>query len=249
MPTRKALLVCSANIPEFGKLPGAAADLNTFNAFLTSNAGGAWDYSEIKILVDPSVNILKQSIQSLASADYAFITFSGHGEHLVGKGLNETRLYLSAKETLLVRELNPGCKRQTILIDSCRALTRVDESILEKRSQLQAFSAANIADPIRAKFRAHFDSAMMAAEEGRIVMYSCGVGQSAGETNRGGFFSRSIVEISEEYCGSQGYFSGGSLSVREAFEKAKEKTCILNAPQSPEIESGRRMRFFPFAIR
>ena len=58
MATRSALLIASAN-SKYGFLPGAGTDVKRFSAFLHSDHGGAWEQSEIAILLDPT--LIRQS--------------------------------------------------------------------------------------------------------------------------------------------------------------------------------------------
>ncbi len=67
-----------------------------------------------------------------------FISCSGHGEHRVGKGLDETVMYVKENETVSISSINPRNKRHLVIVDVCRKLIRV-ETMEETRAAMKAF--------------------------------------------------------------------------------------------------------------
>lgn len=73
-----------------GRIPGAKQDVALLNELLISDLGGAWESSEIIILINPSYHQIINAIATLASVGYAFISYSGHGYH--AEELDETKV-------------------------------------------------------------------------------------------------------------------------------------------------------------
>lgn len=241
--TRQALLVASPNAGNQA-LPGARLDVENIKEYLLSTTGGAWEESEISTVLDPTKAQLDTALNKLRYVDYAFITFSGHGFHSVGRSQSETRICLTRTEECSVQDINPRNNRHFVVIDACRAIVRIQ--LNEERSM--NFSRANAMKyASRQDIRAAFDAAVMAAEMGRVVAYSCGINQSAGEDSTfGGVFSSELVSEASRWSISAN--PRAILHVPEAFRLAEAATYRKNAPQRPEIELGRRMYHFPFAL-
>jgi hypothetical protein len=240
--TRQAILIGAPSVtPE---LPGVRQDINDFKNFLLSNKGGAWKSTEITTLIDPSPFVVKTHIHLAQSADYVFILCAGHGEHQVGRNLDETVMYLNEKETISINEVNPKNKRHLVIVDTCRVLVKVTKLAMEARTEaaLTLDSAEAYVD-----YRQVFDDAIMNTSEGRIVAYSCDINQAAGDDGTGGVFTQALLSSSNMFK-PIGYSKYDIVNISQAFDRAKEITYKKNAPQSPVFNAGRRRDFFPFCI-
>lgn len=240
--TRQAILIGAPSVtPE---LPGVRQDINDFKNFLLSNKGGAWKPTEITTLIDQSPFVVKAHINSAQSADYAFILCAGHGEHRVGRNLDETVMYLNEKETISINEVNPKNKRHLVIVDTCRVLVKVTKLAMEERA-----IAALTLDFAEAyvDYRQVFDDAILTTSEGRIVAYSCDINQAAGDDGSGGIFTQALLGSATMFkpTGNSNY---GIVNISQAFDVAKDITYKKNAPQSPVFNAGRRRDFFPFCI-
>jgi hypothetical protein len=242
MPTRRALLIASPDIPN-DLLPGARQDVSNFETFLLSLEGGSWNRSEITKLFNPTKTDLLRAVYAMQGTDYAFITFSGHGAHHSSKELNDTSLQLTRVETCYVSEVNPQNERHTLIVDTCRALVQIKEELLKRAFAANEAVGGKISVQ---QSRGLFDDAFAAADAGRVVAYSCQVGQAAGESASGGVFSRALVDEASAWATQAS--SRQVLSVKDAFTLAQTKTYRTNAPQLPVLEAGRRLRHFPFAV-
>jgi caspase domain-containing protein len=238
--TRKALLIaCPGNQGERDYLPGTLVDTENYHDFLYSYHGGDWYGSEINKLVNPSSQLVTQSIQSISS-DYSLVVFSGHG----GVGKSDNRMYAELKNGGFdVHGFKTNAKRQTLILDTCRTIFEQPE----KKSLIKALMESDFGHVSNA--RQIFDAHLEACEEGLIVVYSSKVGQASGETSiSGGFFSSSLLKAGKNWGKSTG--TSPVLDFQNAFESAVK---IMNATyltlQDPEIEGGRRKNYFPFAIR
>ncbi len=239
--SRQAILIGSPSVkPE---LPGVTTDMGNIKQFLLSNKGGAWRADEIVTLSDPSSAAVDAQIESARYKDYVFISCSGHGEHRVGKGLDETVMYVKENETVSISSINPRNKRHLVIVDVCRKLVRV-ETMEETRAAMKAFMKS-AAIPI--DYRKIFDDAVMANPEGRIVAYSCDINQSAGDDGSGGVFTQELL-AAPKYFSPTNNNQYGIVKINAAFDQAKTMTYAKNAPQSPVFNAGRRMDFYPFAI-
>jgi hypothetical protein len=245
MKTRRAILVASPDIPN-ELLPGARRDVENFADFLTSLEGGAWENAEISKLFNPTKAELLQTVRYASWLDYVFLTFSGHGCHRVGHELSETSLTLTATESCNVLEINPRNERHFLIVDACRAIVRETETEGLIRRKMVLANAAMRPTITREQARALFDDAVAAADAGRVVAYSCQIGQAAGESQSGGVFSRSLVREAASWAYDAP--SNAVLSAKEGFDLAQAKTYELNAPQRAELEAGRRLRHFPLAV-
>ncbi|QWA30540.1 caspase family protein [Pseudomonas sp. RC3H12] len=240
MISRKAILIGAPSVPKF--LQGVLHDLEDMKDFLCSDAGGAWRENEIVTLIDQPGHVVMEHVRAAKDVDYVFILCAGHGEHHSSGTDSSTVICLTETEDLAIDLINPRNKRHFVVVDVCRDLVPVQEiSKAVLKAAMESYSAEDKFD-----YRTAFDSAVMDCPEGRIVAYSCSVDQSAGETNRGGMFTQSLIASHEYFSPNSG--SHGLVTVEQAFEWAKNNTYEKNAPQMPVLEAGRRRVFYPFAI-
>lgn len=169
---------------------------------------------------------------------------AGHGEHRVGKNLDETVMYLNEKETISINEVNPKNKRHLVIVDTCRVLVKVEKLALEAAAKAELrmdFVEAYI------DYRKVFDDAVLSTSEGRIVAYSCDIDQAAGDDGSGGVFTQALLSTTNMFK-PNGNSIYGIVNISQAFDVAKEITYSKNAPQRPVFNAGRRRDFFPFCI-
>lgn len=240
--SRRAIIVEASKIKGCTELPGARADAARYFEFLRSEAGGAWQFDEIVMLSHPTKRALEAEITKAAAVDYSFIAFSGHGHHVRGQDIDETRVCINDTEEMAVNSLNPGNPRSIIIADACRNVT-VQEPIRFAEDLREMAKAAHLN---RDRCRRLFDEAVARAERGVIVMYSCDLNESAGESNRGGYFSRALTEYAMGWEDAQQ--REALLTTDSAFESAAVLTTKRQAQQHPQYQPGRRKVHFPFAV-
>ena len=241
---RYAVLVETSSLRGHDDLPGAKADVESYRKWLKSDFGGAWEDSEIRMLSKPTKSALQRAIQLAGIHDYGVITFSGHGHHVKGKGIDETRLCINDNEEISVYDLNPQCSYSLIVADACRMV-----SILNAEARARAFAMAlqesqRRLKPNRARCRALFDTALSKAEKGPIFFYSCGLNEAASDVPS---FSVRLVEVAQKWAESIEE-ERGLLPSDRAFRAAAEAITLRNRHQNPESYSGRRMRHFPWGV-
>lgn len=180
MLKRFALLIEASSVFGQDPLPGAVRDVYAQRDWLLSKPGGLWRDEEIKVLNTPTGIGVYKAIFEAGEVDYAYVAFSGHGSHSVE--LNQTQICLQQDHNIEVRNLIPNTKRCTVVIDACRGLAReqVTESI-----HLSTRVAVKFGEAITKDYRREFDRRILEAEQGAIFLYSCGVNEFAGETERG----------------------------------------------------------------
>jgi len=245
---RTAILIEAANVKGCKYIPGAEADVRNYQRYLKTSTGGAWFESEILTLTKPSSTTLLTTIERAQSvSDYLFISFSGHGymkkppygSFIAPSEKELTILCLNDDEQVPLSIINPRI-RNFVIADSCRGY---EEEILEKAYKAES-RALNFAEGIA---RQVFDHAVLSAEIGQAVAYSCGINESAGEDkNRGGYFSAAMMECGLAFAT---YGTQRAISVEEVFRCAFQKVKAQAATQNPEYTPGRRIAHFPFAVR
>ncbi|MGO9567869.1 MAG: caspase family protein [Desulfomonilaceae bacterium] len=243
---RKAILVEASRVPGESDLPGARVDVVNFRDYLLSASGGAWETSEIVILNTPSWKELRPNVVTAKQADYVFITFSGHGAHKRNGDLDESELCLKGDD-IPVSEWNPGNPRCLFIVDACRTLI-TEERLLEHAMITKAMKSE--AGPVRQAYRNLFDQAVTQAEKGIIWLYSCKVGEAAGESGvSGGYFSSGLIYCCKDWhdkteSGKRSYLGSGN-----AHSCAAERTTRRVQQQNPVYEGGRRRYHSPMAVK
>jgi hypothetical protein len=240
--TRKAILIEASNIKGQVDLPGAREDVLGYETFLLSEFGGAWEKTEIEIIRHPTKSYLSRVISAASNIDYVFITFSGHGHHVNGLGICETRLCINDTEDIAVSSLNPGNARVTIVADSCRELTvlameksaaAIGSSLNEARTKLR---------PNKQRCRDLFDKQVADAGKGVVTIYSCDLEETAADQNS---FSRALVNVGDTWARRN---VAGFLLLDSAFRTAVADITRKYPQQNPKMDAVRRLKYFPFAV-
>ena len=236
---RRAIIIECPNSSTYQQLQGTGADVAAYTSFLKSCAGGAWDDSEIQTFTDPKKDELVIPVVAAGNADYTLVTFSGHG--YVDGTSGETMLCLRGNDEIPTSFLDPKCDRVLMVCDSCRGVERA-------KNIKSALAMSNLDGPQqRALAKAAFCKSVSAAEKGIIKMFSCGLNESAGETNQGGVFSQSLVHAGIEWASNHSEKNTPkAFDAFEAFKIAKSK--VSDQRQNPEYEGGRRRKHFTWAV-
>lgn len=246
---RKALLIAS----EFGgELQGVYKDINSLKSFMLSNIGGAWREDEIITLENPNYEETMQAIKGFDGIDYSFAFYAGHGFHAEGRQdfkntltcipMNKSNSFgdtFSKRGFKITADtLAPeGVTKCTVILDSCRGLE--DYKLPSKTVvAMESFRLDNSKEWYREKF----DQLIEKAETGEVIIFSCNLGESAGENpEKGGIFTTALISNA----------SSGSvpLTLDMVFNNAKEDVKKASkSRQNPVMYGGRRLHYFPFAI-
>lgn len=254
---KKALLIESSSVRGCEDLPGARKDMQTWSSHLRSGVGGGWN--DIQILSKPSLSLLKFYVNNIsATSHYSFVVFSRHGYYDARRCA--TRIALNdTEQDVLVSEFVPFNNRSVCVVDACRGaeselvgLSAQNESVHNKqgmsarRTDLvnSALSALNAS--ILQRYRMCFD-AEAAKLNGKALLYSCGIGEAAGENkNAGGYYTSAITRAAKIWHDS---VNAGKCSVSEAHDKAIVLLKARNIQQNPEGIFETQGRLLPFGVK
>jgi hypothetical protein len=238
---RKALLIGNSQVTP--NLPGVEKDLRRYTSFLISNQGGAWEQDEITISLNEDHSTISYKCDLLRDADYSFVLIAGHGRHeITSNGDEETCIWIDEDTTVPVKKYFPRVAKGTILVDVCRNIVYLMEKAWGYDTLIKSLSREDGILLTRAEYRARFDQHVINCPENRIVMFSCGMNQSAGDNGDGGIFSNNMLRaISKDN-------RGDIIDMYSAFSFARDKTLEDNYPQQPVLHAGRTRDFFPFGL-
>src|ERR1017187_1043608 len=242
---KQAIIIVTPNLPGHSKLPGAAQDAESWTSFLQSPEGGAWHPNEIKVLSDQSTGVITGvlNLEIQKGLDYALVAFSGHGHYKVMPDkTTETQMLISANEYLTERSLTVRAKRELVIMDACR---EYGGEVITEMKKIANFANARIirAEDRFAKARELFEKAISVSPEGRTLVYSCSLNQTAGDKFS---FTRFLISDAERLAAECRLVQ--TISVKDAFDAAEAKPLRDNSPQKPLYDGGRRMTHYPFSV-
>lgn len=237
---RRALVIYCDNT-ESGELPGPAADNTNIREFLTSKLGGEWLPNEILSLNNPTIFGVRQAVRDfLSDCDYSFVVFSGHG--FIDS--HDQQQYVELIDgDIKISELVGNASRQTMIIDACRGFfTRAPQTGLMGIRAMSEKSSNNRST------RLLFDSLVKQCEEGISILYSADVNQSATDSDKGGAYLYSLIEV----CRNWGKTNGGDhvLDIKSAHNAAipfMKDNFITN--QNPVMKDEKRLKYYPLAVK
>lgn len=227
-------------------LSGVGVDIASWQSFLTSLPGGAWNDDEIVVLKNPSKTTLKSSLILAKYSDFAIVAFSGHGfvqrdEFL---GVPETFLYLNESEdrsesVISEYELNPGTPRCVLSFDCCR---KIESTVLAESVNDDAdFSRVSESD--REFFRIEYERQVMRCEKGCSRLYAASLNESASDQPS---FTQILTSFVKKWS---------MLNPHKSMDFANAMSETVNImktryhlSQTPVYNGGRRLNHFPIVI-
>lgn len=239
---RRALIIYCNNT-ESGSLNGPIADNLNLRNHLTSYLGGHWFESEILSLNNPSIELVVAAVNNfLNNADYTFTVFSGHG--FMNTDVNNLQYLELSNGDLSILKLKTNARRQTMIIDACRGFYSPSQQTLVKG--LRGFSEAFIGDPMST--RTLFETGVLSAEEGITVLYAAYQNQSAGDSDKGGLYTYSLLKACKNWEERDRNFN--FLNLKDAHTAG---TLYMHnnfiTSQQPTMNEEKRMRYFPLAVK
>ncbi len=239
MIKRKALLIGCPQTKGGSNLPGTEADVESYRSYFYSIKGGAWDFEEVDVLVNPTRRQLQAQLSTYPALDYFLLTFSGHGAH--DPNADISYVCTSDGEDYLVKDLYiKVCRKQQLIIDSCRAFHLTDRALILKKALEESLARSPSASE-RLEARKMYDGQIDVAEYGREAMYSCSPKESADEDQSGGLFTRKLIEAGR-------IIQKSVVTTKDAFDVAKINTTAKNMEQNPTMKVPRRIHWYPFAV-
>lgn len=248
MTSRKALIIGSPD----EKIPGVNIDLKNIKEYLKSPIGGLWYDKEVQTLVSPSVDEIKKQIELLKANEYSIIFFAGHGFHSIER--KRTILHVNPRETLDSLELRAGAQRHTLIMDCCRK-PESERRFIKSAMESFALDSAKRQTLNPLQCRRYFDAAIQACDGGVVVMNSCSIGETAGESNsEGGYYTASLIDSANEWAERKladidltANYATSSTQERHDAAAAKVKM-LSGGRQTPNFESPRTTKKFPFSV-
>jgi len=229
-----------------GYLPGVAADIDGWQAFLKSPVGGAWKDSEINVLVAPSEQLLISYLTLAKSSNYVFIAFTGHGA--LSPDGKETLLQINEDTSFSARKLEIA-DRQCIVLDCCREpMARQLKEALEH--VVTASSKMPFPHPHLA--RKAFDDAVLRCSEMTLIAHSCDVNELSYDERleRGGLYTYSLFRVMYDWANVQSYRpeNAKSYSLEEAHEASTILVTDEQRKQHPKLTKPRSGPYLPMCV-
>lgn len=248
MVTRHALIIGAPD----EKIPGVVKDVHNMNNHLKSPIGGYWRDDEITTLESPQKNTLIEALKVLELKDYSFVFFAGHGYYSIQR--RRTIVHINSTEIFDSFLLRQGALKHTLILDCCR---KPEEEKLIKKSitmESAAYDSIHYQKPNPLECRTYFDAAIRDCETGLVVMNACSIGQTAGESEDGGYYTSSLILSSVDWAEQnlkiidlkKNYLT---YSTQECHEEAAIVVSQLSGNrQTPIFESPRTAKKFPFSV-
>ncbi|UDQ98937.1 caspase family protein [Lentisphaerota bacterium WC36G] len=259
MTTRRALLIGSPGEEwEDRYCKGVLKDLDNYESFLKSPQGGYWYESEIIRLEKPTSYDVKLKVAEIASYDYTYIVFSGHGYMLQENQYSAPKNILELRQgyELDADELRVNANKRTIVLDCCREVYNISGQKIS--SSCESFQARAFADSKprvlnSQECRYYYDKKIDECSNGIITKHSSSIGETSGDDEViGGHYISSLLESAEAWTqkmlrtGEDRYYY--NYNVVTAHNEAKPKTTKKKATQTPYIVKSKSEPYFPFAI-
>lgn len=252
---RKAILIgnnTGKGAPNY--LGGVNHDLNNYQAYLRSGAGGEWyqnlQFSEIDVAHNLARNEILQKIKN-CSADYSFVVFTGHGFINSKDGLT----YICVNDNYISEdELMTSCYKRTLILDCCREKTTLSDgySGLSGAQNKASISELDRFDSQRFSVvdsRKKFDKALSQSSFGTFTGYSCLVDQFSGDNpNSGGLFSTELMKVGYRFASRPNKYTFG-MPIKSTVEQVATnfRSNPLTKEQTPTYKTSIQLTA-PFAI-
>jgi hypothetical protein len=230
---RKAIIIGSSlSSGNLKHLKGVSQDVNNYIEYLTSSVGGAWYKSEITTLLNPSRIQLNRTISACTGCDLALVVFTGHGAR---NGVDF--IQINDHDIIPLSSVNVNAKKQITIADACRTEHPLD--YFEGLSGLGLkFDQDN-----KQVARSLYDYYISRVENGYFNLSSCSPGENSQDTNKGGLFSTTMLEVVHNWSTSRNQLN---LSLEVGFQETFSR---LTPRQTPTASTtGYGMKHFPLAI-
>lgn len=248
---KSALLIEASDVKGQVRIPGAGRDVENWAMYLSSDIGGAW--TSIDTRSKPSKKEVRAKLDELSFFHrYVFVAFSGHGCH--DAKTNRTIVLLNDTEEVDVSELLPAASC-TLVVDACRGVERAqiltnsltDAIALSESTRGMLWKTGAARGPV-SEYQSLFD-AHVQKYKGKATMYSCSVGEGAGEDpDNGGVYTHALLESCQTWHdGNQP--TPRVLTTYAAHVFAKARLERLKSGQTPEFNSSETALLFPIAVR
>jgi hypothetical protein len=176
------------------ELSATMAFVDKYKEWFKSNAGGAYEENEIKILEDITAEELKLNLES-DILDFVVVIAIGHGanqEDCQLFGLNHEEIIKLGQIVELIKS-----DKQLWLIESCRVL-RSDIEAIDLNDKKPLFKKGGVLPPApitREKSRALYNKQIKNCDNGNVICFAC----SKDEIAMNAFFTRHVLNCSHQW--------------------------------------------------
>lgn len=241
--TRKMLIIANPGDPGAeGYCEGVNRDIVQYKNFFISTFGGAWESEEIQILNRPFPFQVDEALNALKMADYSMVIYCGHG---YSRENGTTMVELRANYDYDSTKLNQGSRRHTVILDCCRVVCEPLYEGVQERYDLKNSIEHSLA---RSQVRARFDLDVQRCSPGIVVLYACGIGETAGDDElNGGVYSHALRSAAIRW--SRANAGSGTASVVQIHNTAAQDVCQeTGGRQNPQSIKPRSAPYFPFCV-
>lgn len=202
-------------------------DIYQMYHFLRSPMGGAWDTrQEIQVLQDPSPQEFRQELDRTQFYDYRLFYFAGHG--------NATHIQINTHDLMSIATTQlPMMQKQLRIFDSCRDEVMQTGGGLGDNVLIDLADRRYRQDELRAA-RWLFKSTLQSLPQGGTTsLYACRHGSRAKGTNKGGYFTSSLIRVALETAQRQNKITLTDEIFSQVQQRITEQT---DGEQIPDIE-------------
>ncbi|MBR4646496.1 MAG: hypothetical protein IKO75_05225 [Bacteroidales bacterium] len=203
-------------------------DLFNVAQFLMSYQGGAWEKSEIELLLDRGCNELLLDVDRISGEknDYVIVYFSGHG------GLQgDTILEVNPQGELIKESSLFGlADRQLNILDCCRIIHTTPLPIYGSSRGLNAIDW-----DLRDAVRTEYEELVTNASPQLVRMYSCSEGESSYPSKQGSYYTNSLLSCAKDLLQNNNIVWVCPCHEAAAMKTADEVRRDLKENQHPEI--------------
>ena len=226
-------------------LKGVLKDVENYLDFFKSLEGGSWNDNEIKVFHKPTVAAVKSYIEGIDECEYFLIVFCGHG----GSEDEETILELSRGQDLPLSELCSWVSytRKLIICDCCRIPPEVEPIMESLNTRVRMFSQGG-SMASRIKVRGEYHKAIRATNSRMSTIgFASSLGEAAGETSQGGFYSHSLLKAALTVANSS---ATGVFPFLYCHNMAEPRVIKLSHDeQHPDYSALRFKNQLPFVVK
>lgn len=109
-------------------------------------------------------------------------------------------MHINSKETFDSLELRVGAAKHSLIMDCCRK-PESERRLLKAAMESMSFDSARAQQPDPAQCRRYFDKEIGDCENGLVVMNSCSIDETAGESSsEGGYYTSSLIDSANEWA-------------------------------------------------
>ncbi|TXJ45628.1 caspase family protein [Brachyspira aalborgi] len=233
---KRAFLISSSAQNTTTPIVGTLKDVENFKHFLQSLKGGAWEDNEIFFKDEPNDNDMNY-IRNY-NGDYSLIFIASHGFYY--KSEHMQYVIINEEEFPLDYFFN-NAKKQLIIVDACREYHFPNLMLFaESFEGVKRLSYSNIRDIYRQRYEDYIEK----CNNGRVIIYSTNINDTAGEDkNNGGIFTSSFIKVASDNSEYKLLDAKNAVILTRNYMHN-----ILKTEQNPIIESDRRINYFPISI-